>query len=196
MIDIGNRICAVALLPQLSVPVRPQLPRRSTETGAWWPRPPRAIVEACSSPSQLIGADSIPAVDITSLITRRSWMAASRHPDMCRRTGWLARAPPMPSDVSGSFRAAGLGAPSGPSGVCPGVWNAAPYWSPPMARVDVGAQCNIPTQGDTKYAQHILCRSWPVTRFARLYSVATESVVESSAAHWPDRPHTPRHMFV
>jgi hypothetical protein len=30
-------------------------------------------------------------------------------PGMCRRTQWLARAPPMPSDASGSFRAAGLG---------------------------------------------------------------------------------------
>jgi hypothetical protein len=30
-------------------------------------------------------------------------------PAMCRRTQWLARAPPMPSDASGSFRAAGLG---------------------------------------------------------------------------------------
>jgi hypothetical protein len=25
---------------------------RSMETGVWWPRPPRAIVEACSSLSQ------------------------------------------------------------------------------------------------------------------------------------------------
>jgi hypothetical protein len=54
MIDIGNRICAVAVAAAsaTSVPLRPQLPRRSTETGACWPRPPRAIVEASSSPSQ------------------------------------------------------------------------------------------------------------------------------------------------
>jgi hypothetical protein len=46
---IGNRICATALaaLPQPSV--HPQLPRRSTEIGAWWLRPLRAIAEACSS---------------------------------------------------------------------------------------------------------------------------------------------------
>src|SRR4029453_7300868 len=35
--------------------------------------------------------------------------ALSPLPGMCRRTEWLARAPPMPSDASGSFRAAALG---------------------------------------------------------------------------------------
>jgi hypothetical protein len=44
-----------------------------------------------------------------SSVTRRSWVAASRHPDMCRRTGWLARALPMPQDASTGSRAAGLG---------------------------------------------------------------------------------------
>jgi hypothetical protein len=50
---VGNRICAIALaaLSQPSVPLRPHLLRRSTETGAWWLRPPRAIVEACVSAS-------------------------------------------------------------------------------------------------------------------------------------------------
>jgi hypothetical protein len=36
-------------------------------------------------------------------------ISRSPPPGMCRRTQWLARAPPMPSDASGSFRAAGLG---------------------------------------------------------------------------------------
>src|SRR5262249_56134223 len=49
------------------------------------------------------------AVDITSSVTRGSWVAASPPPGMCRRMEWLARAPSMPPDASSGFRAAGLG---------------------------------------------------------------------------------------
>jgi hypothetical protein len=50
-----------------------------------------------------------PLYAITSSVTPHSWAAGSPPPGTCRRTQWLARAPPMRSDASGSFRAAGLG---------------------------------------------------------------------------------------
>jgi hypothetical protein len=52
---IGNRvICAIALAAasQPSVPLHSQLLRRSTEPGAWWPRPRKAIAETSNSASQ------------------------------------------------------------------------------------------------------------------------------------------------
>src|SRR5262245_54907026 len=69
----------------------------------------RATAEAGSSASQWPAADSIRPVDITSSVTRRSWVAVSPPPGMCRRTEWRARAASMPQDASGGFRAAGLG---------------------------------------------------------------------------------------
>jgi len=55
-----------------------------------------------------------------------SWAGGSHPPGTCRRTQWLARAPPMRSDASGSFRAAGLGPVAGRPVSAHGVWNSAP----------------------------------------------------------------------
>jgi hypothetical protein len=110
MIDIGNRICAIALAAASATICSTPSAIASPFDGNW-----SVVAQTtqghCGSIQfgLAINHGRLYSADISSSVTRHSWAAVSPPPAMCRRTQWLARAPPMPSDASDSFRAAGLG---------------------------------------------------------------------------------------
>jgi hypothetical protein len=108
---IGNRICAIALAGASATVC--SIPSAIAEPfDGNWGVVAQTTQGHCGSMQFALAinrADSTLAVDITSSVTRRSWVAASPPPGMCKQTEWLARAPCMPPDASSGFRAAGLG---------------------------------------------------------------------------------------
>jgi hypothetical protein len=111
MIDIGNRICAIALAAASAATCF--IPSAIAEPfDGNWSVVAQTNQGHCGSMQFALAINRGRLYSGTGYyvsVTRRFWVGASPPPGMCRRTEWLARALPMPQDASTGSRAAGLG---------------------------------------------------------------------------------------